>query len=167
MLRRIIVTAVLGGALILAPSAAHADKRGDDNKKEASQSDNHGRDNRQGDNDGHRSDHNDRQAHERHESGHVDRGDHDRRSYHDHDGRYDDYYRYYGYDDGYYGYYGYRCNGYRDGYYYDRYGRPIYGPDGRPYHRRNADCDNYYSRYHRYYGEPYCDRYDAATGYCD
>ena len=46
-------------------------------------------------------------------------------------------------------------------------GGAYYGPDGRPYHRRNADCDYYYSRYHRYYGDPYCDRYDAATGYCD
>jgi Ni/Co efflux regulator RcnB len=165
MIRRIIVTAILGGALVLAPTAAHADNKGGDDKKEARQDDAH-RDSRDG---GHKSD-NGHEAHDRHESGHVDRGDshdgHDRSGYRDHDGRSDDYYRYYGYDDGYYGYYGYRCNGYRDGYYYDRYGRPIYGPDGRPYYRHNPDCDSYYSRYHRYYGDPYCDRYDAASGYC-
>jgi Ni/Co efflux regulator RcnB len=166
MIRRIIVTAILGGALVLAPTAAHADNKGGDNK-EARQSDAH-RDSRD---DGHNNNNNNNnnnnhEAHDRHESGHVDGGDHDRRAYRDHDGRSDDYYNYYGYDDGYYGYYGYRCNGYRDGYYYDRYGRPIYGPDGRPYYRHNPDCDSYYSRYHRYYGDPYCDRYDAASGYC-
>src|SRR5207244_13545562 len=97
----------------------------------------------------------------------ADRDDrhHDRGDFHDHDGRYDDYYRYYGYDDGYYRYYGYRCNGYRDGYYYDRYGRPYYY-GGRPYYRRNADCDWYYRHYGNWYGDPYCDRYDFESGYC-
>jgi Ni/Co efflux regulator RcnB len=165
MIRRIVVTAILGGALVLAPTAAHADDKGRADNKEARQNDAH----RDSGDAGHNSDKG-RASNDRHESGRVDRGDshdgHDRSGYRDHDGRSDDYYRYYGYDDGYYGYYGYRCNGYRDGYYYDRYGRPIYGPDGRPYYRHNPDCDYYYSRYHRYYGDPYCDRYDAANGYC-
>ena len=162
MIRRIIVTAILGGALVLAPTAAYADKKGNDDNKSAHQSD--------GNRDGGHSDNNGHEGHDRHESGHVDRGDghndHDRSGYRDHDGRSDDYYRYYGYDDGYYGYYGYRCNGYRDGYYYDRSCLPIFGPDGRPFYRHNSDCDSYYSRYPRYYGDPYCDRYDAASGYC-
>ena len=62
--------------------------------------------------------------------------------------------------------YGYRCNGYRSGYYYDRHGRPFYGPDGRPYYRRNGDCDYYYQRYGRWYGESYCDRWEYEHGYC-
>ena len=151
MFRRIIVTALLGGALMLTtPATAHADKQGNDDRREASHP---GRDGR----------HDDDSRHEARDSRHDDR---DRGDFHDRDGRYDDYYRYYGYDDGYYRYYGYRCNGYRDGYYYDRSGRPIYDRDGRPYYRRNADCDYYYHRYGRYYGDPYCDRYEYESGYC-
>jgi len=90
----------------------------------------------------------------------------DRRSEHHDRGRdRDDYYRHHGYDDDYYRYYGSRCDGYRDGYYYGRDGRP-YDYDDRPYYHRNADCDDYYRRYGTYYGSPYCDSYDYQTGYC-
>ena len=152
MFRRIIVTALLGSALLFTtPAEAHADKRGNDDHKEATHP---GRDGARDDDSRHTA----RESHDRGE--HHDRGD-----FHDRDGRYDDYYRYYGYDDGYYRYYGYRCNGYRDGYYYDRYGRPYYY-GGRPYYRRNADCDWYYRHYGYWYGDPYCDRYEFESGYC-
>ena len=101
-----------------------------------------------------RSEHHDGRDRDDHRSEHHDRG-HDR----------DDYGRHYGYDDDYYGYYGSGCNGYRDGYYYDRDGRR-YSSGNNPYYRRNADCDDYYNRYGRYYGSPYCDSYDYRTGYC-
>jgi hypothetical protein len=79
MIRRIIVTAILGGALVLAPTAAYADKKGNDDNKSAHQSD--------GNRDGGHSDNNGHEGHDRHESGHVDRGDghndHDRSGYRD------------------------------------------------------------------------------------
>jgi hypothetical protein len=62
--------------------------------------------------------------------------------------------------------YGYRCNGYRDGYYY--------GPDGdrlnfsgRPFYRRNADCENYYARHGSWFGLSDCSRFEVEKGYCD
>lgn len=62
--------------------------------------------------------------------------------------------------------YGYRCNGYRDGYYY--------GPDGdrlnfsgRPFYRRNADCENYYARTGAWFGYSDCSRFEVTKGYCD
>jgi hypothetical protein len=62
--------------------------------------------------------------------------------------------------------YGYRCNGYRDGYYY--------GPDGdrlnfsgRPFYRRNADCENYYARHGSWFGYSDCSRFEVEKGYCD
>ena len=62
--------------------------------------------------------------------------------------------------------YGYRCNGYRDGYYY--------GPDGdrlnfsgRPFYRRNADCENYYARHGVWFGMSDCSRFEVTKGYCD
>lgn len=99
-------------------------------------------DNYHRDHDGRRSEHHD--------------NDRDRDRGHDRD----DYYRHHGYDDGYYRYYGSECNGYRDGYYYDR--------DGGRYsnYHRNPDCDYYYSRNGSYYGTGYCDAYDSQTGYC-
>jgi hypothetical protein len=68
--------------------------------------------------------------------------------------------------DDYYGAYGYRCNGYRDGYYY--------GPDGdrleysgRPFYRRNADCEDYFHRHGSWYGYSDCSRFEVNKGYCD
>jgi hypothetical protein len=57
--------------------------------------------------------------------------------------------------------YGFRCNGYRDGWYHDR--------DGSRYgnYRHNADCDDFYVRHGYWYGVDVCDRYDDAVGYCD
>jgi hypothetical protein len=62
--------------------------------------------------------------------------------------------------------YGYRCNGYRDGYYY--------GPDGdrlnfygKPFHRRNADCESFFSRHGYWYGHSDCSRFEVEKGYCD
>ena len=62
--------------------------------------------------------------------------------------------------------YGYRCNGYRDGYYY--------GPDGdrlefsgRPFYRRNADCEDYFHRHGSWYGYSDCSRFEVEKGYCD
>jgi hypothetical protein len=77
----------------------------------------------------------------------------------------DDYSRHHGYDNDYYRYYGSGCNGYRDGYYYGPDGRP-YSRNGSPYYRRNADCDDYYNHNGSYYGDRYCDSFDAQTGYC-
>jgi Ni/Co efflux regulator RcnB len=169
-MKRILVTALLGGALLItAPTAAQADKDSKHDRTEARRESHEGRHEARERHDS-ESRHEARERHDsdsRHEAREHRDGDHDRRHYRHHDGRYDDYYRYYGWDDGYYNYYGYRCNGYRGGYYYDRSGRPIYGRDGRPYYRRNGDCDTYYNRYHRWYGEPYCSRYDYETGYCD
>jgi hypothetical protein len=64
------------------------------------------------------------------------------------------------YGDDYFVSYGFRCNGYRDGYYYDHGGRRLSS------YRHNADCDDYYVRHGNWYGVPVCDAYDADTGYC-
>jgi hypothetical protein len=98
-------------------------------------------------------------------SEHHDRGQDRRSEHHDRGQDRDNYYRQHGYDDNYYRDYGAGCNGYRNGYYYGRDGRP-YSHDGSPYYRRNADCDNYYNSHGSYYGDPYCDSYDSQTGYC-
>jgi hypothetical protein len=62
--------------------------------------------------------------------------------------------------------FGYRCNGYRDGYYY--------GPDGdrlnfsgRPFYRRNADCESFFHRHGYWYGYSDCSRFEVEKGYCD
>ena len=68
--------------------------------------------------------------------------------------------------DDYYFAYGYRCNGYRDGYYYGADGAPIVYY-GRPFHRRNADCENYFQRHGRWYGTSDCSRFEVEKGYCD
>ena len=57
------------------------------------------------------------------------------------------------FNDDYFVTYGYRCNGYRDGYYGNRY------------------CDEYYYRHgyrggHYPYGYESCDEYDYRSGYC-
>ena len=57
--------------------------------------------------------------------------------------------------------YGFRCNGYRDGWYFNRDG----SRSGS--YRHNADCDDFYARHGYWYGIPVCDNYDAAVGYCD
>jgi hypothetical protein len=140
MLKRILVTAFLGGALVFTAPAAMANP--------------HGRD---------------RDRHERHENGRGwDRGDHrrydrdDHRSYrHDYDRSY--HHNRYDYDDDYY-YYGYsrpysgRCY-YRGGYRY-------YYDGGYS----NRYCDDYYYRHGYRSGYPNgydtCDEYDYRTGYC-
>jgi hypothetical protein len=68
--------------------------------------------------------------------------------------------------DDYYFAYGYRCNGYRNGYYVDGLGNPI-SVLGRPFYRRNADCEDYFHRHGSWWGDTSCDRFDVATGYCD
>jgi hypothetical protein len=68
--------------------------------------------------------------------------------------------------DDYYFAYGYRCNGYRDGYYYGADGAPI-SYYGRPFQRRNADCENYYQRHGYWYGTSDCSRFEVEKGYCD
>ena len=68
--------------------------------------------------------------------------------------------------DDYYFSYGYRCNGYRDGYYFDGNGDPIQYY-GRPFYRRNADCDSYYKRHGSWYGYSDCSRFQVEKGYCD
>ena len=65
------------------------------------------------------------------------------------------------YGDEYFVNYGFRCNGYRDGYYYDHDGRRASS------FRHNADCDDYFARHAIWFGAPTCDAYDANTGYCD
>jgi len=65
------------------------------------------------------------------------------------------------YGDDYFVSYGFRCNGYRDGWYYNRNG----SRSGS--YRHNADCDDFYVRHGYWYGVPVCDRYDDAVGYCD
>lgn len=64
------------------------------------------------------------------------------------------------YGDQYFADYGFRCNGYRDGYYYDHGGRRASS------FRHNADCDDYFARHAVWFGAPTCDAYDAETGYC-
>jgi hypothetical protein len=68
--------------------------------------------------------------------------------------------------DDYYFAYGYRCNGYRDGYYYGADGEPI-AYYGRPFYRRNADCDSWYNRHGSWYGANDCSRFDVEEGYCE
>jgi hypothetical protein len=65
------------------------------------------------------------------------------------------------YGDDYFVAYGFRCDGYRDGWYYNRDG----SRSGS--YRHNADCDDFYVRHGYWYGVPVCDRYDDAVGYCD
>jgi hypothetical protein len=82
----------------------------------------------------------------------------------------------YGYDapvltdvfgDDYYVAYGYRCNGYRNGYYMDGLGNPI-SVLGRPFYRRNADCEDYHNRHGSWWGgDTSCDRFDVNHGYCE
>jgi hypothetical protein len=68
--------------------------------------------------------------------------------------------------DDYYFAYGYRCNGYRNGYYVDGGGNPI-SVLGRPWYRRNADCEDFYQRHGFWYGANDCGRFDVEQGYCD
>jgi hypothetical protein len=68
--------------------------------------------------------------------------------------------------DDYYFAYGYRCNGYRDGYYFGADGAPI-SYYGRPFHRRNADCENYFRRHGYWYGANECSRFEVEKGYCE
>lgn len=68
--------------------------------------------------------------------------------------------------DDYYFAYGYRCNGYRDGYYYGLGGAPI-AYYGRPFYRRNADCENYFRRHGSWYGANECSRFEVEKGYCE
>ena len=68
--------------------------------------------------------------------------------------------------DDYYFAYGYRCNGYRDGYYFGADGAPI-SYYGRPFYRRNADCENYFNRHGSWYGFSDCSRFEVEKGYCD
>jgi hypothetical protein len=67
--------------------------------------------------------------------------------------------------DDYYFSYGYRCNGYRDGYYIDGLGNPI-SVLGRPWYRRNADCEDFHRRNGYWYGANDCSRFDTESGYC-
>jgi hypothetical protein len=68
--------------------------------------------------------------------------------------------------DDYYFAYGYRCNGYRDGYYFGADGAPI-AYYGRPFYRRNADCENYFHRHGSWYGANECSRFEVEKGYCE
>ena len=68
--------------------------------------------------------------------------------------------------DDYYFAYGYRCNGYRNGYYLDALGNPI-SVLGRPFYRRNADCEDYFHRHGNWYGANDCSRFEVEKGYCD
>ena len=68
--------------------------------------------------------------------------------------------------DDYYGSYGYRCNGYRDGYYYGSNGRPVESY-GRPFYRRNADCESFHRRHGYWYGYSDCSRFEVEKGYCE
>ena len=68
--------------------------------------------------------------------------------------------------DDYYFAYGYRCNGYRDGYYFGADGEPI-SYYGRPFYRRNADCENYFQRHGSWYGFSDCSRFEVEKGHCD
>jgi hypothetical protein len=68
--------------------------------------------------------------------------------------------------DDYYVAYGYRCDGYRHGYYMDGLGNPI-SVLGRPFYRRNADCEDYFHRHGSWWGDTSCDRFDVEKGYCE
>jgi len=68
--------------------------------------------------------------------------------------------------DDYYFAYGYRCNGYRNGYYIDGLGNPI-SYYGRPFYRRNADCEDYFHRHGSWWGANSCRSFDADLGYCN
>ena len=70
------------------------------------------------------------------------------------------------FDDGYYLNHGYRCNGYRDGYYYNGDGAPI-EYYGRPFYRRNADCESFFHRNGYWYGTSDCSRFEVEKGYCE
>jgi hypothetical protein len=64
------------------------------------------------------------------------------------------------YGDEYFVNYGFRCNGYRDGWYFDHDGRRVGS------YRHNADCDDYFARHAIWFGAPTCDAYDPQSGYC-
>jgi hypothetical protein len=68
--------------------------------------------------------------------------------------------------DDYYFTYGYRCNGYRNGFYYNGFGQP-YSYYGAPRYRRNADCEDFFVRHGYWYGTSDCSRFDVEQGYCD
>ena len=70
------------------------------------------------------------------------------------------------YGDDYFVNFGFRCNGYRDGYYYDHDGRRI-ERDGKVFYRHNADCDDYFTRHGIWFGAPVCGAYDFESGYCE
>ena len=61
---------------------------------------------------------------------------------------------------------GYRCNGYRDGYYHGADGAPIVYY-GRPFYRRNADCESFFRRHGYWYGTSDCSRFEVEKGYCE
>ena len=138
MLKRILVTAFLGGALVFTAPSAMANPHGKDR-------DRHHR---------HSYDRGDRGYHRHHGGGGYRRG-YNRGYRHGYrDGYRDDYY-YYGYNRS----YGGRCyyrGGYR--YYYDN------GYSGRycdDYYRRHGYRSGYYP-----YGYEACDEYDYRSGYC-
>ena len=62
--------------------------------------------------------------------------------------------------------FGYRCNGYRDGYYYGPDGDRL-GFSGRPFYRRNADCESFFHRHGYWYGANECSRFEVEKGYCE
>jgi hypothetical protein len=64
------------------------------------------------------------------------------------------------YGDQYFVNFGFRCNGYRDGWYFDHDGRRVGS------YRHNADCDDYFARHAIWFGAPTCDAYDPTSGYC-
>jgi hypothetical protein len=68
--------------------------------------------------------------------------------------------------DDYYITYGYRCNGYRDGYYYGADGAP-FESYGRPFYRRNADCESFFHRNGYWYGTSDCSRFEVEKGHCE
>jgi hypothetical protein len=70
------------------------------------------------------------------------------------------------FSDSYFAAYGYRCNGYRDGYYYGADGAPFVSA-GRPFYRRNADCESYFRRHGSWYGTSDCSRFEVEKGYCE
>lgn len=70
------------------------------------------------------------------------------------------------FDDGYFRSYGYRCNGYRNGYYHGADGAPIQYY-GRPFHRRNADCESFFHRHGYWYGTSDCSRFEVEKGHCE
>jgi hypothetical protein len=158
MFKRVFLTAFLGGALLftMIPNSASADPRRDDSYNRVRHGNMYGADALL------------------HFRGSYNRPD----LYFVHpgvgaDNSYSAYYGgYYGarpvdfFGDDYFVTFGFRCNGYRDGYYYDRFDRP-YVYNGAPRFHRNADCDDFFYRHGYWYGVPVCDRYDFESGYCD